>query len=180
MRVGNYMSTYSGVKFYPLDPRVEEIKTKDISHALSMTCRANGHSRHFYSVAQHSLNCAHEAAGRGHSRRVQLGCLLHDASEAYISDIIRPVKSELEEYLAVESRLQQTIFRAYGLADLSEEEHLLINQVDDCLLDYEHGELLNGSPKKTDALVEMYDLSFRPMEDVRDEFIQVVDRLSLE
>lgn len=92
MRNGLHINTFTGIHFYPLDPKITEIKTEDIAHALSLICRANGHCSHFYSVAQHSLNCAEEAKIRDYSTRVQLGCLLHDASEAYISDITRPVK----------------------------------------------------------------------------------------
>jgi 5'-deoxynucleotidase YfbR-like HD superfamily hydrolase len=73
-----------------MDPRcasLDQIDERDIAHALSLVCRANGHFPHFFSVAQHSINCMKEAAARGYSTRVQLGCLLHDGSEAYLSDI---------------------------------------------------------------------------------------------
>src|SRR5699024_6977623 len=100
----------------------DEIRTEDIGHALSLICRANGQCSHFYSVAQHSLNCAEEAHKRNLSTRVQLGCLLHDASEAYISDIIRPVKKELGAYKRIEEKLQNEIYCAYGLSDLTFDE----------------------------------------------------------
>ena len=64
--------------------------------------RANGHCSHFYSFAQHSIHYYKEAKSRGYSERVQLGCLLHDASESYISDLTRPVKRNLPEYFAIE------------------------------------------------------------------------------
>ena len=76
--------TYSGIRFYPLEPVKEDIKIEDIAHSLSLMTRANGHCKHFYSVAQHSINCYKEAKARGYSERVQLGSLLHDKS--YISD----------------------------------------------------------------------------------------------
>jgi hypothetical protein len=79
-------------------------------------CRANGHIRHFYSVAQHCLNCAREAQARGHSDAIQLACLLHDASEAYISDITRPVKRSLPQYTEIEDVLQSLIFDNNALA----------------------------------------------------------------
>ena len=74
--------THSKKMFDPLHPKTELIDIEDIAHALAMLCRANGHFKTFYSVCQHSINCMHEAVARGYSRRVQLGCLLHDASEA--------------------------------------------------------------------------------------------------
>ncbi|MFK4996635.1 hypothetical protein ACI2OX_01165 [Bacillus sp. N9] len=47
MRVGSCIKTYTGIEFWPLDPRADEISTRDIAHALSLTCRANGHAAHF-------------------------------------------------------------------------------------------------------------------------------------
>ena len=81
--------TFTNVVMYPLNPRKEDFRISDIAHALSLMTRANGHFLHFYSVAQHCLNCSYEAEARGYSRRMQLALLLHDASEAYLSDVTR-------------------------------------------------------------------------------------------
>ena len=77
----SYITTVSGIHFYPLDPNPKDIDIEDIAHALSLICRANGHFKYFYSVAQHCIACAVEAAERGHSLEVIFGCLL----EAYPS-----------------------------------------------------------------------------------------------
>ena len=90
------MNTYSGQKFDPMKIAPEDVYLEDIAHALSLVCRGGGQIRWFYSVGQHSINCAHEALARGWSDRMALACLLHDASECYISDIIRPVKVHLQ------------------------------------------------------------------------------------
>lgn len=94
--MGDCISTFTNNRIDPTDPSPEDIHIEDIAHALSMMTRANGHFKTFYSVAQHSINCANEAAARGCSKRIQLACLLHDASEAYLSDITRPVKKQLQ------------------------------------------------------------------------------------
>ncbi len=133
----DFITTASGVRFTPFSPRAEQIRIADIAHALSNLCRANGHCRHFYSVAQHSVNCAREAAARGYSRRVQFACLLHDASEAYLSDITRPVKRNMPAYLDFEKVLQDAIFAAFGLDYLTDGEQAQIISVDDALLWYE-------------------------------------------
>jgi hypothetical protein len=73
--------TYTKKLFDPLHPNAERIDIEDIAHALSMLCRANGHFKSFYSVAQHSINCMQEAKARGYSDRIQLACLLHDARD---------------------------------------------------------------------------------------------------
>ena len=91
--------TRSHKMFDPLNPNTSLIDITDIAHSLAMLCRANGHFKSFYSVGQHCINCAREAAARGYSRKVQLACLLHDGSEAYLSDVTRPVKQELPKCL---------------------------------------------------------------------------------
>src|SRR5690625_606175 len=177
MRIGNSINTFTGVKFYPLDPRENEIKTEDIGHALSLLSRANGHCTHFYSVAQHSLYCAEEAKRRDYSIRVQLGCLLHDASEAYISDIARPVKKELINYIKIEKKLQKVIFQAYGLSDLTSDELQCIKEIDDAMLSYEMQVLLDTHLERSTQLISQYDLSFRLMHEVETEFIKCVEQL---
>ena len=132
----SYILTYKKKEFYPLDPRIDDIDIEDISHSLSLLCRANGHFKHFYSVGLHSLNCAYEAMARGYSDRVILGCLLHDGSEAYLSDITRPVKKHLQKYLDVEEVLQGKIFEKW-LPNLTTEEKKLIFEIDDAILYYE-------------------------------------------
>lgn len=178
MRKGNFICTYSKIKFYPLDPRVEEIKTIDIAHALSLMCRANGHYKHFYSVAQHSLYCAEEAKILGYPPRIQLACLLHDASEAYVSDITRPVKSCLTEYQIIEEDVQNTVWESYNLNDLTAEEHGIIRKIDDAILTYEFPRLLDESIIISDYKVSSdYDLSLRDMAEVEKEFVDKVNEL---
>lgn len=132
----SYILTYKKKEFYPLEPRIEDIDIEDISHALSLLCRANGHFKHFYSVGLHSLNCAYEAKARGYSKNVILGCLLHDGSEAYLADITRPVKKHLHKYLEIEDVLQGKIFEKW-VPSLSEEEKKQVFEIDDAILYYE-------------------------------------------
>jgi len=129
--------TFGHTMFDPLDPDPEKIHITDIAHSLSMLCRANGHFKSFYSVGQHCLNCAMEAKARGYSRRVQLACLLHDAGEAYLSDVTRPVKEELPQYKQIEDPLQAAIWRKFLGSDLTEEENRQVFAIDDDLLDHE-------------------------------------------
>ena len=96
--MGNYITTYTGEHFEPTDPDPKAIRIEDTAHALSLICRGNGHVRTFWSVGEHCINCAKEAQARSLSDRIVLACLLHDASECYMSDIPRPFKRELPEY----------------------------------------------------------------------------------
>ena len=104
--MADYITTWSGIHFTPLEPKKEEIRAEDIAHALSLMTRANGHFPEFYSVAQHCIHCCEEAGARSYSARVQAACLLHDGSEAYLADITRPVKKHLPGYLSIEEVLQ--------------------------------------------------------------------------
>lgn len=134
--------TYTRVMIDPIHPDPRLIRIRDIAHALSMLCRANGHFTSFYSVGMHSLNCAAEAQARGYSRRVQLACLLHDGSEAYLADVTRPVKKELPKYLEIEAPLQNVIWEKYLGAPLTEEENAQVFDIDDAVLWYEFAELM--------------------------------------
>lgn len=89
-RYGDWITTASGTKFWPLDPREEDVKIEDIAHALSNTCRFGGHCRQFYPVAQHCCLMTQHA-----TPQAQLAALLHDAAEAYIGDIVTGLKREL-------------------------------------------------------------------------------------
>jgi 5'-deoxynucleotidase YfbR-like HD superfamily hydrolase len=101
-RKGDWFVTYTGRRFYPLDPRVEDIDLADIAHALALQTRWNGHCKRFYSIASHSLACAavaHRLYGvisRSETHRhIFRWALMHDAAEAYTGDIIRPIKHSL-------------------------------------------------------------------------------------
>lgn len=107
----DWIVTYTGKRFRPLDPSPDSIDIVDIAHALSNTCRFTGQTRVFYSVAQHSylvsLLCDNH----------QLYGLLHDASEAYLCDIATPLKHSdvFKQYRDAEFWLQGMILLKYGI-----------------------------------------------------------------
>src|SRR5690606_5290032 len=81
-RLGDWMQTFTGRAVYPLDLRPDDIDIQDIAHALSMQCRYAGHTRQFYSVAEHSVHVARWC--RQYGPAAALEGLLHDATEAYL------------------------------------------------------------------------------------------------
>lgn len=135
--MSDYITTYTKKHFTPLTPDPWDLDIMDIAHALSLMVRANGHFPEFYSVAQHSLHCAKEAIARKADPRLVLLCLLHDASEAYIADVTRPLKKNMPNYLEAESKLQDAIYITLvgGLPD--ETEKAFIKTIDDTLLYHE-------------------------------------------
>lgn len=179
--MSNTILTYTGIRINPTDPNIEHIRIEDIAHALSLMTRANGHIQHFYSVAQHTVNCCKEAMARGYNRRVQLACLLHDASECYLSDITRPVKQMLPTYRAFEATLQSMIFEVYNLSDLTEVEREQISQVDDAVL-YHEFNALRGVQITSDAPATYmeHDFSQRDFAVVEGEFLELFRELVVE
>jgi len=97
-RLGNWIQTHSGRAYYPQDPRISDILIDDIAHALSQQCRFVGQCTRFYSVAEHSVHVSRLVPPEH-----QLAGLLHDATEAYLGDISRPLKQILPEYTILEA-----------------------------------------------------------------------------
>lgn len=174
----NCIYTYSGVSFSPLSPSMEDICAVDIAHALSYICRANGHFKGFYSVAQHCLACEEEARARGYSRRIRLACLLHDGSEAFISDITRPVKLELTEYRKIEKRLQGVIYRRFGLDPEDAEMLAAVAEIDDAMLYHEFLELGGLALFETAPEIRTSpDYGFVPFEQTEKKYMEILNRL---
>lgn len=174
--MARYITTYTGAHFYPTEPRAEDICIEDIAHSLSMLCRANGHYRRFYSVADHCIDCAAEAEARGLGDRMVMFCLLHDAAEAYISDIPRPVKRELAGIDETEERLICMIFEKFAgrLPDAAEMKQ--IREIDDAMLFHEFkanmGEILGQAEIKAKRTFET-----RPPETAESEFLELFERI---
>lgn len=110
-RLGGWVQTYTGVAFWPLDPREDEICIEDIAHSLSLICRYGGHCRRFYSVAEHCVHVSNHVPPP-----VALEGLMHDASEAYLADVPRPVKPFLANYKELECNLDEVIARRFRLS----------------------------------------------------------------
>lgn len=168
------ITTYSGIRMNPVDPDPQHIDIKDIAHALSLVCRGGGHVKQFYSVAQHSLVCAEEAQLRGLSLRVQLGALLHDGSEAYMSDLVRPVKEQIPQYRTIENRLIDTIWDAFIPGEpLTEEERRTIKAIDDDAMSWDMKVLLGDEINQNYRnLQKLPDHAFQPMEAVENAFLE--------
>lgn len=173
--------TCSHKMFDPLNPNPELIDISDIAHALSMLCRANGHFQTFYSVGQHCINCAREAKARGYSKLVQLACLLHDASEAYLSDVTRPVKAELPRYLEIEEPLQNCIWAKYLQRPLSPEEYDRVFEIDDAILAHEFIALMGAAIfDPTPPLCSTPEFAFTGFERCQQEYLALFRQLTAE
>lgn len=150
-RVGGWIQTFSGGRIWPLDPRPEEINIQDIAHALGNLCRFGGHVREFYSVAQHSVLISHIVP-----EELALAGLLHDASEAYLIDVPRPIKYSLDmqAYRDAEARLEEVICERFGLAFPLDP---VIKEYDRALLRVEQRDLMPRPPAEWEDLREVSD-----------------------
>ena len=172
------ITTYSKIKFNTMNPRQDDVRIEDIAHALSMMARANGHFPEFFSVGQHSIQCAREAIARHYVPSLCMACLLHDASEAYLSDITRPVKKNMTMYLQIEEQLQNCIYEKYVGTVPQGEEYALMKGIDDACLYYEFDHFMDEKVFAT-APVMMSHLSFefQPMKEVEEEFLDLFREL---
>ncbi len=175
----DYIRTYTGVAFVSANPRPEDFRIEDIAHALSLICRGNGHVKTFWSVGEHCIACAKEAAARGLADRIVLACLLHDAGECYLSDVPRPVKKTLPAYQETENRLLAMIYQKFLGSDLTDEEAVIVKKIDDDLLWYDLTELLNEPHfGKAPELHICLSYNVRPFSEVEEEFLCLFEQYS--
>ena len=172
--MSSYITTYTGKHFEPVNPDPECILIEDIAHALSLICRGNGHVKTFWSVGQHCICCAKEAWARGLSNRMALACLLHDASECYMSDIPRPFKKSLPEYREREDALLEMIFKKFLGSPFTDEEQRQLKEIDDTMLWNDLENLLDEM--QFGEIPEIHidlDYSVRPFQDVEKEYLEL-------
>lgn len=131
------IQVYSGGLIDPINPNPEDINITDVAHSLAYMCRFAGHTKVFYSVAEHSIRVSELVPDDD-----KLWGLLHDASEAYLVDIPSPLKNDLfgARYRDVELRLMDVIIKKYGLPS---EMPASVKKADNVMLATEVRDLLN-------------------------------------
>lgn len=154
-----WIQTFSRGKVHPLAPALGEIRMLDVAHALSNICRFGGHTKVFYSVAEHSVRVAQllgSTADRSYSaaggdgpdpRTLRLWGLLHDAAEAFVGDLVRPLKEEWPVFVEWEIELLDTILGAHGLP-LHQEAPQGLAWADNKLLATEFRDLHEGGARE--------------------------------
>lgn len=105
-----WILTYSGQKFNAINPHPDTVVIEDIAHALSHQCRFSGHSKRFYSVAEHSYLLSLAVPPE-----YAMAALMHDASEAYLVDVPRPIKPFLTNYYDLEEGVMEAIKQKFDL-----------------------------------------------------------------
>ena len=144
----SWIETYSGIKVNLVNPYPSTIRITDIAHSLSMLCRYTGHTKQFYSVAQHSVYVSLLVPPPQ-----KLPALLHDSAEAYLGDVSTPLKHLLPDYARLEYRMWRTIIEKYGLEEI-DVDYRAIKCADNDMLNVEAKTLMDnvdgwGLPKYT-------------------------------
>lgn len=150
-RIGSWFQTFTAGRFWPFEPRADEVNLIDIAHALSLQCRYNGHCREFYSVAEHSVrvSMAIETWADLNSNTLDdyeqavlaFWGLMHDAAEAYVGDMVRPLKHHMPAFRAVEASVMAAICERFGMAI---EEPAIVKHFDNVILRTEKRDIVNG------------------------------------
>lgn len=130
----SFFTLASGRPFYPFNPKPESIFIEDIARALSNLCRFNGHCHKFYSVAEHSVWASEIVSPEN-----KLQALLHDATEAYVGDLIRPIKKFTPDFVLMEELVWDAICTKFGVP---KEMHYEVKWADDACLKAEGRDLL--------------------------------------
>ncbi len=134
-----WIQTISGKRVNLPIPKMEQIDIEDIAYSLSMKCRFNGHTNKYYSVAEHSIRVSELV-----EPRLQLAALLHDANEAYLPDIPRPVKELLPEYKEIENLTEDAVNRKFGIV-LTATDRIAIKKADNIMLATEGRDLMGDT-----------------------------------
>ena len=170
----NWCQTFTGRQFFPLSPRVEDVCIEDIAHALSMQCRYGGACLQFYSVAEHCVLLSRVVAPE-HA----LWALMHDAAEAYLVDVPRPIKKALAGYAHAESVLLGVIEERFDLGPYPEE----VKEADNRILLDERRQNMAPSPASWGEAIESLEplgvtLQFWPSWWAESEFLRRFDELT--
>jgi len=113
--ISSTIKVASGHYLNLVDPKPSDIDIESIASALSKICRFGGHCPRFYSVAEHCIHAQTLAYLAGHDREPRLAVLLHDAAEAYIGDMVKPLKNLIPEYSVFETKIEAAIGARFGI-----------------------------------------------------------------
>lgn len=152
--------TFTGKYVDIFDPKPEMFCIQDIAHSLSFQCRFSGHLPKFYSVCQHSIECFNMA-----SKENKLEALLHDATEAYMLDIPKPIKEHLPDYKEMENRLAMVLASVFGFQYPFPAE---IKFIDETMLVKEWYSIMQGTGAP---------MSILPMDDAKDKFLEIYNQI---
>lgn len=175
--LNNTIKTYAGHYFDLVNPTPESVDIVSIANALSKVCRFGGHTPKFYSVAEHLLHCVDVASQHGIEGKALQAVILHDAAEAYIGDVVKPLKVLLPEFAVIEARIEAVIGQRFRVS--FEEHHETIKRFDRMMLKTEKQQMWPEDAEKWNGFggVESADveLEFYTPEDASRIYLDVAE-----
>lgn len=183
----SWLGTISGNKFFPFNPTPESVNLNDITVSLSYLARYNGHTKIFYSVGQHSINCAKILKSMGCSNRLVLIGLLHDSAEAYIGDIPSPIKKYIDGIEEIEDNIFRCVLLHLGIDYPTVEEWDIVMEVDRSMLYFEGPQLTENTDDWSSVFSKDVNLSIdysyldfsdRNFKEIQKEFLEMYFELS--
>lgn len=175
---GSTIRTVSGGYIELLNPDPKDVKLGDIAHSLSLINRYGGHTATHYSVAEHSLGVSNMMLRSTGDSRAALFGLLHDASEAYLGDVVRPLKHNLQDYLHAENKMENAIFIALiGDSQLEDEKRWeMVKEADRAILAFEMSTIRNATwriPPKATNLCNAFMSQYYRLTDGKNSLFQL-------
>lgn len=183
----SWIITHTGVHFDPLNATVDTVVLEDIAHALSHICRFNGHTKYFYSVAEHSVHVSKLV-----SERYAKEALLHDATEAYLMDVCTPLKRRMcfidqqkemaYPYSWYENKLREVIFKRFNLDSFGGHISKRVDEMDKRILATEYIQLVNEElPESFDGIrpIATYTFGLWSPAEAKQVFLQQAKRLNI-
>ena len=143
----SWIQTYTSKKVFPLIPNKDEIDIVDIANSLGKICRYNGHTLKFYSVAEHSVYVSENV-----SKKNAMWGLMHDAAEAYLGDIVHPIKSYLGKFKQYEENLLRCIADKFNLCWPVPKE---VKEIDVAILHDESLQVMESKPQSWSQITSL-------------------------
>lgn len=157
--INNTIRLRSGLYLDLANPAPDQFTFADIAGALSKICRFGGQVEKFYSVAEHLYWCAIVARNDGHGNATQRAVLLHDATEAFLGDVVKPLKIMLPEYDVIEARMEAAIAEKFAV-DFAKEKPV-VKEIDRAMLIAERHALFSVDDYKWQGEDEVRKLNIR-------------------
>jgi hypothetical protein len=157
-----WIETFRGINFDVKNPDHNLIHPEDIAHSLSLQCRFNGHCEEFYSVAEHCIRVHDAMAYDNHREEVRIAGLLHDASEAYLCDVPRPIKRALPGYSSLEENIQRNVWYRFNI-NVDTEIEYIVKAYDQMLLCAEAKQLMPSAGEDWGYDIKGRDIFIVPM-----------------
>lgn len=173
------LHTYTNRIVDPFNLAIDDFCIEDIAHALSLLTRWGGHTKTLCSVAEHSLNVAFQVYFETHNLDTTFAALMHDATEAYVQDLVSPIKARLKSYRDLEHKVEKLLFKHFKI-HLSTGGKKIIKKCDIEVRHFERRLLTMPAPRAEKNFLRLFNfLNYARVHGASDPLIRSVFRANL-